>query len=109
MIKSRHMFKAIFSCCSWALVICLSVSSCKKDSYITSSDALISTSADSLKYDTVFTSIGSITQSFKINNRNNQKLLLSSVKLMGGNASAFRIHVNGSDSPEVQGVEIAPE
>jgi hypothetical protein len=91
------------------VTLCLLFSSCKKDSFITSGDALISTSTDSLKYDTVFTSIGSITQSFKISNPNNQKLLLSKVKLMGGAASAFKINVNGMTGPEVSEVEIAAE
>src|SRR5678816_460804 len=64
---------------------------CKKDSFITSGDANLSISADTLHYDTVFTSVGSITQSFKIFNDNNQKLRLTSVKLMGGSSSPFNI------------------
>ncbi|MBC7889179.1 MAG: hypothetical protein H7Z13_14985 [Ferruginibacter sp.] len=83
--------------------------SCKKDSFITSSDARIATSADSLKYDTVFTSVGTITQSFKISNLNTQKLRLSKLKLMGGAASAFKINVNGIPSSEINNIEIAAE
>src|SRR3954449_13342222 len=88
------------------VVLCLLIYSCKKDSFITSSDARLSTSVDSLKYDTVFTSIGSITQSFKINNLNNQKLLLSEVKLMGGATSAFEINVNGIAATSVKDIEV---
>jgi hypothetical protein len=58
--------------------------SCKKDSFITSPGALVTITADTLKYDTVFTTTGSITQSFKIINENDQKLNISSIKLMGG-------------------------
>ncbi len=72
------------------------MTSCKKTSFITSSDALLFTSADTLHYDTVFTSIGSVTQSFKIFNPNDQKLLLSKVQLMGGSASFYKINVDGS-------------
>ncbi len=93
--------------CLTTTIICLLFSSCQKDSFITSQNARLSTSADSLKYDTVFTSVGSITQSFKINNLNNQKLLLSEIKLMGGAASAFKINVNGSPSAEVSNIEMA--
>ena len=80
---------------------------CKKDSFITSPDALISISADTLRYDTVFTEMGSVTQSFKIINNNNQKLMLSSVKLMGGAASSYKMNVDGVATPEANGIEIA--
>ncbi len=80
--------------------------SCKKESFITSRDAKLNTSTDTLFYDTVFTSTGSITQSFKIFNDNNQKLKLSSVKLSGGISSAFKINVDGTAANEVNDVEI---
>ena len=62
--------------------------SCRKESFITSPDARVNFSADSIKFDTVFTSVGSITQSFKIFNNNNQKLLLSKVKLVSSHVPA---------------------
>ena len=64
-------------------------------------------SAPVMKFDTVFTTTGSVTQSFKIFNTNNQKLLLSSVKLMGGSASAYHINTNGQPGPEARDIEIA--
>ena len=63
-------------------------------------------SADTLSYDTVFTTVGSITKSFKIFNDNNQKLLLSKVKLAGGAASSFKINVDGTSANEADDVEI---
>jgi hypothetical protein len=80
---------------------------CKKDSFITSSDAFVNITADSLKYDTVFTTTGSVTQSFKIINENDKKLRISSVKLMGGNSSTFKINADGFTGPEVNELEIA--
>ncbi|MCZ2458596.1 MAG: hypothetical protein LC128_03125 [Chitinophagales bacterium] len=80
--------------------------SCKKGSFITSPDAAVLISADTLKYDTVFVTSGSITQSFKIVNQNNQKLRLTSVKLMGGSGSAFKINVDGTMGPEAGNIEI---
>jgi hypothetical protein len=88
---------------------CLLLSACKKDSLITSANALLTTSADTLKFDTVFTSIGSITQSFKIRNPNNQRLLLSTVKLMGGPSSPYRININGIIATEAANIEVAAE
>lgn len=90
-----------------SLLLLVIISSCKKDTFITSPDAKISTSIDSLKYDTVFTSIGSVTQSFKINNNNDQKLLLTNVKVMGGTASAFKININGNAAQELSNIELA--
>ena len=63
-------------------------------------------SADEIKFDTVFTTTGSITQSFKIFNDNDQKLRLSSIKLMGGNASYFKINADGFIGPEISNIEI---
>lgn len=80
--------------------------SCKKDSFITSPGATISITADTLHYDTVFTEVGSVTQSFKIINDNNQKLRLSSVKLMGGQVSKFKMNVDGDATTEATGIEI---
>ena len=79
---------------------------CKKESFITSPDAQVSLSDEELKFDTVFTTTGSITQSFKIINENDQKLRLSSIKLMGGNSSYFKINADGFIGPEVSNIEI---
>ena len=104
-----YFLRSYLSFCLLPFAICLLFASCKKDLFITSGDARIATSVDSLKFDTVFTSIGSVTQSFKISNRNNQKLLLSKVRLMGGSASAFKININGRPSAQVSDIEIAAE
>jgi hypothetical protein len=82
------------------------LAACRKDSFITSADARVNITADTLKYDTVFVTTGSVTQFFKIINDNNQKLRLSSVKLMGGAASAFKINVDGIATTEATNIEI---
>ena len=82
------------------------LTACRKDAFITSADARINITTDTLKYDTVFTSAGSVTQSFKIINENNQKLRLSSVKLMGGSASAFKMNVDGIATTQANDIEI---
>jgi hypothetical protein len=81
--------------------------SCKKDRFILSKDARLTITADTIKYDTVFTRAGSVTQSFKIVNENDQKLRLSSVKLMGGASSNYKINVDGLAVTEATNVEIA--
>jgi hypothetical protein len=90
----------------FAFVFCLFLISCKKDSFITSEFANVNITADTLKYDTVFTTAGSITKSFKIINDNNQKLRLGKVKLMGGTASAYKMNVNGVATSELTNLDI---
>ena len=89
------------------LISLLFLFACKKESFVTSPDARITITADTVKYDTVFTTAGSVTQSFKIVNENDQKINISSIKLMGGNSSAYKINVDGFIGPEVNNLEIA--
>lgn len=91
----------------FAIGISLSTGSCKKDRFNTSFDARLSTSTDSIKFDTVFTTVGSITQSFKIFNENDEQLRLSTIKLMGGTASAFKININGQAVTQWNDIDIA--
>ncbi len=93
--------------CLALIMLCLLFSACKKDSFITSQNAALTTSVDSVKFDTIFTSTGSVTQSFKINNPNNQKLLLNKVKLIEGDTSSFKININGQPATEATNIEIA--
>ncbi len=80
--------------------------SCSKDSFINSPDARIRITADTVAFDTVFVSAGSVTQSFKIINENNQRLRLQNVQLMGLNNSSYRININGIPSASVNDLEI---
>jgi hypothetical protein len=89
-----------------SLVIVLSFLSCRKDSFITSADAVVRFSTDTLFFDTVFVSTGSITQAVRIINGNDQKLRLSDIKLMGGSKSYFAINIDGSAGPQQQGWEL---
>src|SRR5450432_2144363 len=82
-------------------------SSCRKNSFITSPDAGLTITADTLKYDTVFVTAGSVYQFFSIINNNNQKLRLTSVKLMGGAGSAYKMNVDGVPGTTFNNLEIA--
>ena len=88
-------------------VVSGSLHSCRKDQLNLSPNAGLRTSADSLKFDTIFSSTGSVTQSFKIFNPNEQRIRISDVALMGGQSSSFRINVNGLVGPSVSDIELA--
>ena len=79
---------------------------CKKEGFITAKSARLATSVDTVYLDTLFTSVGSVTQSFRIFNNNDQKLRVGSVLLKGGISSAFRINVDGVPGPVINDIEI---
>lgn len=92
---------------SLILISCLIlIFSCRKESFITSPDARVTITSDTLKYDTVFVTTGSVSQIFKIINENNQKLRITSLNLMGGNNSAYKINADGIIGPEINDLEI---
>lgn len=79
---------------------------CKKSDYIDSPNAYIS-AIDSIKFDTVFTQKGSSTKIFKIFNYNKQKIKLNRVHLAGGNASSYKINLNGATGTDFSNIDIA--
>jgi len=88
-------------------VLFIILASCKKETFNTSTDAFIAFSADTLKFDTVFTQTGSVTKVVKIKNENEEKILLTSIRLMGGSASQFHININGVSGSALNNVELA--
>ena len=88
------------------LLVLLLLFSCRKDSFITSPDARVTISADTLKYDTLFVTAGSTYRTLKIINENDQKLRLSSLKLMGGTSSAYKMNVDGISGSQFSNLEI---
>jgi hypothetical protein len=91
----------------YGLLLITTVSiACRKESFITSADARLTITADTLHYDTLFTTTGSVTQQFKLINENNRKLRISGIKLMGGATSFFRINADGVPGPQVNDLEL---
>jgi len=81
--------------------------SCKKDKFITDTSAKLEFSVDSILFDTVFTTVGSVTDAFKVYNQSSQPIIISSIKLASGTSSNFRINVDGSKGVTFTDVEIA--
>jgi hypothetical protein len=88
------------------LIFLAYLTSCNKESFINGSDAEISLSEDSVYFDTLFTSTGSVTQYFKIYNENDRKLRISRISLSGGTGSYFRINADGFTGPEINDLEV---
>lgn len=80
--------------------------SCRREQINTSSDLKISFSTDTVFFDTIFSTIGSSTQSFKIYNPNNDPINISNIELGGGNNSFYRININGQPGSEFSNLEV---
>ncbi len=80
--------------------------SCQKETFIESPDARLYVSIDTLRFDTVFTTTGSVTGLVKVFNDNDQKLKLSYIRMGGGQSSFFRMNADGTEAQEVRDLEI---
>jgi hypothetical protein len=83
-------------------------SACNEDfeDYSTNPQNLLTFSVDTLSFDTVLTTVNSPIQFFKVYNKNNKPLLISSVSLAGGNESGFKINVDGFAGSAFENVEV---
>jgi hypothetical protein len=88
------------------LFLCLLFSSCLEEQISTNPSHKLSFSTDTLSFDTIFSSVGSTTLSFMVYNRTNEALKIQQIKLAGGDASPFKINVDGVSSSSLQNVEI---
>ncbi|MEO0405395.1 MAG: hypothetical protein AAF193_11035, partial [Bacteroidota bacterium] len=84
----------------------LVISGCRKDEFLTDSNAKLDFSADTILFDTVFTTIGSTTSVLKVYNRNDQPIKISDISLVGGNQSPYRVNVDGVPGTQFSDVEI---
>ncbi|MFN2439493.1 MAG: hypothetical protein ABR503_09870, partial [Chitinophagaceae bacterium] len=88
------------------MVFLFLIFSCRKNSFSDDPSIRLTTSVDTVHFDTVFTTAGSATQSFKIINVNNKGIRINSVRLAGGASSPFKINVDGIPGPEVSNIDI---
>ncbi len=80
--------------------------SCEREDISTNSSLKLKFSSDTVMFDTIFTTIGSSTQYFKIYNKNKHDLRISSIQLAGGSSSNFRINIDGVAGDRVEDVTI---
>lgn len=83
------------------------VSCNKQDDFLLDSSAELTFSVDTLRFDTVFTELGSATRILKIFNTNDQPISVNKIALERGNTSSFRLNVDGIPTNEATNIEIA--
>jgi hypothetical protein len=84
----------------------LNISSYRKNVLDTNPASKLAFSTDTVYFDTVFVTFGSVTQRFKVYNNSNDKIKISQIKLEGGSASAFRLNIDGYPSDDLKDLEI---
>ena len=98
----RLFFSTIFACL--LILFTLSTSSCGKHVILSKNN--LSFSKDTVVFDTVFTTIGSTTQQFKIYNKDSKTIKIDEIELMGGTNSKFSINVDGLQGTTIKDLYI---
>lgn len=83
-----------------------STTSCRKDPLDQDTDAQLVFSSDTVRFDTVFTTVGSTYRRFKAFNFSSKSVMISSIRLAGGSASQFRLNVDGVPGTEFTDIKI---
>lgn len=89
-----------------SLFVLICMGSCRKDKLIKNTSGKLEFSRDSVLFDTVFTSIGSTTKLFTVHNKENGTVTISSLRLARGNASFYRLNVDGLPGKSFTDIEI---
>lgn len=87
-------------------LVLLSTSSCKKVKGL--SNGNLSFSADTVVFDTVFTTIGTTTKQFKIYNNSSKSIRIDEIELMGGASSPFKINIDGYAGNAISDITLEP-
>ena len=83
------------------ILLAFASQACKKEHQISDDPNLkLSFSADTVMFDTVFTSLGSATHQLRIFNRSDSDLKISSIRLIGGESSPYRFNLDGESGTE---------
>jgi parallel beta-helix repeat protein len=88
----------------FSLILLVGTSSCKKQTGFSKGN--LEFSVDTLVFDTVFTTVGSTTQQFKIYNKENKTVIIEEIELVGGENSPFRINIDGISGNKHANIEI---
>jgi len=101
----KRASRIILSATSIALLLLL-LSCNKKDKIDTDPALSLSFSTDTIFFDTIFTTIGSVTKRLLVYNNNDNKINVSSIQLAGGPNSFYKMNIDGISSHSASNIEI---
>jgi len=90
----------------FTIAILIFWSSCRKDFEFTPNTGHLEFSKDTIYLDTVFTNIGSSTYNLKVYNPSNTDIVIPTIRLGEGEASNYRLNVDGTPGKEFSNVEL---
>jgi hypothetical protein len=80
----------------------------KQDNFITDTGAKLAFSQDTLRFDTVFTAIGSATRFFKVKNPHARPIRITKIALSNQSNATFNLNVDGIAGRSFENVEVPP-
>lgn len=104
---AKLYYLGVFLC---ATLIVWSVNSCTETVYVPNSGVKLQFSNDSILFDTVFVTTGSITKRVKVFNNTNLNIVIKDIFLGGrrfAQKSAYRLNINGLATNEIKDFELA--
>ena len=89
-----------------AFLLLTTLNSCRKDLDFSPSTGNLQFSKNTVYLDTVFTNIGSSTYTLKVYNKSSDDISIPTIKLARGEASEYRLNVDGLPGKSFENVEI---
>ena len=90
-------------------LVTLLISSCSEKVFTDAENLYLDFSSDTILFDTVFSSLGTATRELRVFNTDRRKWLkIDRISLCGGEASPFRINIDGEPLSEIEDLELAP-
>jgi len=103
------MKKSYLSLCFLFTIVSVNlffVSCIKEEEYATGGGVSLKFSQDTITFDTIFTTVGSITKKVVVYNEENEAVKINSVTLGAGQESYYRINVDGNPNMLVKNIDI---
>ncbi|MCB0704109.1 MAG: hypothetical protein KDC34_02325 [Saprospiraceae bacterium] len=108
-MKKNSLIQSLVRVLFLVSMVLIVFSSCRKDRMlITGSEALLSFSVDTLRFDTVFTELGSATQILKVYNPHDLSIQIDKIFIESGSNSKFRINIDGVPGNTAEDLIIEP-
>ena len=106
-ILKFRLIKILSAFCITVLFLVLFTLGCRKDELISDGDVSLAFSTDTVYFDTVLVTLGSVTQYFKIYNPYDQPIEIGHLFLADGEKSFFRLNVDGTSGKDFRNIRIA--
>lgn len=90
-----------------SVVVLSAFFSCDNDDKFTNDSSIrLSFSSDTVRFDTVFTTVGTATKRLKIYNKNKNAVTISAMELVNADKTGFRMNVDGESGDKIFNVDI---